>query len=423
MTSLKSREGNSADIKAAGSMHQFLMTLHFKYGHIAVFWHKKIRVVSLAYPEAWKDVIKLFDRPGEIFEFVNCLIGSKSIQFANGDEGKQRRHIHDKSFTHRAIENYYNSFQKAADDATDKIGLLPPYDHINLTEHMSMFAMNAVNRAIFGDFFKDDNHAITLLRHYEKSTMRLLSSFPALKKWHDFIRSLIQHRRDNPPDVDEDWTFIDNLMENSSTEEQLFSDVITYYIAGFHTTTFTLVWIIYFMCKDQSVQAKLHEELLRVLGQDQNVNNVNIKHLQYMRQVIDKSMRCSLIAPFGARVKIKKDMNIQGYTIPKETPMMQAFGVVHRDEKIWPDPERFDPGRFSLEGCRKRHALAFTPFGFAGKRKCPAFRFSYAEICVFLSTLCRKYKFQLVEGQTIGRKYGFVTTPSDDVWVTVTKRE
>ncbi|XP_006824109.1 cytochrome P450 20A1-like [Saccoglossus kowalevskii] len=245
----------------------------------------------------------------------------------------------------------------------------------------------------------------------------------ALAVWHDFIRDLIQHRRDNPPEVDEDWTFIDNLMKNSTTEKQLLSDVITYFIAGFHAITFTLVWAIYYMCKDQSVQAKLHEELLRVLGQDQNVNHMNKKQLQYMSQVIDESMRCSLIAPFGARVNNKIDMTIQGYTIPKGTPVMLAFGVVHHDEKIWPDPERFDPGRFSLERCRKRHALAFTPFGFAGKRKCPAFRLSYAEITVFLSTFCRKFKFQLVEGQTIDKTYGLITRPNNDVWITVTARE
>nr|XP_006824107.1 PREDICTED: cytochrome P450 20A1-like [Saccoglossus kowalevskii] len=373
----------------------------------------------------------------EIFEFAKPLVGSTSIQFANGDEGKQRRHIYDKSFTHEAVENYYHIFQKAADEATDKIGLLPPNDHINLTEHMSMFALKALNRALFGDFFKDDNHAVTLLRHYEK-VMEIMSQSlsesteststgtefnQALKKWHDFIRDLIQHRRDNPPEVDEDWTFIDNLMENSSTEEQLLSDVITHFVAGFHTTTLALVWTMYYMCKDQSIQAKLHEELLRILDQYQNVNNANITNLQYMRQVIDETIRCSVLSPFGARVNLEKDMTIQGYTILKGTPMMQAFGVVHHDAKIWPDPVRFDPERFSLERCRKRHALAFTPFGFAGKRKCPAFRFSYAEISVFLSTLCRNFEFQLVEGQTIDRKYGFVTTPSNDVWVTVTKRE
>ncbi|XP_006824108.1 cytochrome P450 20A1-like [Saccoglossus kowalevskii] len=168
MAPTSSEEGNSLDITAAGSIHQFLVTLHSKYGHVAVFWHKRIRVVSLASPEAWKDVIKLFDKPDTIFEFGKCLVGLTSIQYAHGDEGKQRRHIYDKSFTYEAVGNYYRSFQKAADDATDKIGLLPPNDHINLTEHMSMFALKALNRAIFGDFFKDDNNAITLLRHYEK---------------------------------------------------------------------------------------------------------------------------------------------------------------------------------------------------------------------------------------------------------------
>lgn len=47
----------------AGSLHEYLMLLHEKYGAITGFWWGKNYVVSLASPEYWKEVQPLFDRP------------------------------------------------------------------------------------------------------------------------------------------------------------------------------------------------------------------------------------------------------------------------------------------------------------------------------------------------------------------------
>ena len=66
----------------------------------------------------------------------------------------------------------------------------------------------------------------------------------------------------------------------------------------------------------------------------------------------------------------------------------------------------------------------FEPFGFAGKRKCPGYRFAYMEVAVFMSVLVRKFKFKLVDGQAeVTPVYGLVTTPSEEIWITLEKRE
>ena len=83
---------------------------------------------------------------------------------------------------------------------------------------------------------------------------------------------------------------------------------------------------------------------------------------------------------------------------------------------------RFDPDRFSPENTKSRHNLAFQPFGFAGKRVCPGYRFAYAEATVCFVTLIRKFKVKMVEGQVITPVYGLVTHPSEEVWITIEKR-
>ncbi|XP_006818256.1 cytochrome P450 20A1-like, partial [Saccoglossus kowalevskii] len=103
-------DGNMPDITAAGSFHEFLVKLHTKYGPVATFWHGKTHVVSLASAKAFKDTNKLFDRPAVLFENIKPLVGPDSITYANGEDGKRRRHDYDLSFSYDAIKNYYSRF-------------------------------------------------------------------------------------------------------------------------------------------------------------------------------------------------------------------------------------------------------------------------------------------------------------------------
>ncbi len=84
---------------------------------------------------------------------------------------------------------------------------------------------------------------------------------------------------------------------------------------------------------------------------------------------------------------------------------------------------RFDPERFSPENTKSRSSYAFQPFGFAGKRKCPGYQFAYAEATVAMSIILRKFKVKLVEGQVVTPDYGLVTTPRDEIWITLEKRK
>ncbi|XP_077997363.1 cytochrome P450 20A1-like [Glandiceps talaboti] len=425
-------KGNLPDIDEAGSLHEFLMKLHSKYGPVASFWYGKNYFVSLGSPQAFKDHTKLSDRPIELFEFVKPLFGPQSITYANGEDIVGRRRVYDPPFHHKAIRNYYPIFEEAADGMVMKIFSLPAEQHIAISEYISVYVIRATSSVSFGDFFDSDEKAVTLLRHYETIFVTLNHEIAvdkpkeekfahALKEWHDLMRQAVQHRHDNPPG-EQECSFIDVLIENCPTEERLLSDAITYFVASFHTTYFMMVWTFYYLTKHPEIQDKVYKEITDVLGEDGTVNHDTLPKLVYLKRVFDETLRCAVIAPFAARVNYEKEMKIQGFTIPKGTGVVHALGVVHQDPKIWPNPDRFDPDRFSNEEASKRHPLAFSPFGFAGKRVCPGYRITYAEATVCFVALLRKFKFHLVEGQNIQRKYGFVTLPSDEVWVTVSNR-
>ncbi|XP_070560164.1 cytochrome P450 20A1-like isoform X2 [Ptychodera flava] len=409
--------------------------LHAKYGHVASFWYGKHYYVSLASPQAWKDHIKAFDRPVELFEFMRPLNGDSSLQTTNGKEGKTRRKIYDVSFQHDALQNYYVYIKGMANDVAKKLSSVPPGEHITLQQYMSVFVSKALGRVFYGAYFEDEQKVTELHRNYETIlealNQKVSDSCPAndekfnsaLNVWRGLIQEAIQHRRDNPPLREEDRNFLDVLIDFCATDEMLLSDASTFFIGGYHTTMYMLVWAIYFLARDMKIQDKVYEEVIEILGKERDVDFMNQSRLRYLKRVMDETIRCSVLAPMAARVNYEEDMKVVDYIIPKGSGVIHALGVVLMDETIWPEPERFDPDRFLPEKVAERHKLAFSPFGFAGKRICPGYRVSYAAGAQLLSTLCRKFKFHLVGGHSIQRKYGFVTLPSEEVRIMIEKRE
>jgi len=85
---------------------------------------------------------------------------------------------------------------------------------------------------------------------------------------------------------------------------------------------------------------------------------------------------------------------------------------------------RFDPDRFTADRMQQLPKYAFEPFGFAGKRKCPGYRFSLAEASVLLARLLRSgLQFSLAPGQTVTAKFDITGKPAEEVWISVEQKQ
>lgn len=123
--------------------------------------------------------------------------------------------------------------------------------------------------------------------------------------------------------------------------------------------------------------------------------------------------------------KAAKDYKIPNsdLTIRKGTITIIPSYAIHMDPEIYPNPEIYDPERFSDENKQNRHPMAFLPFG-EGPRNCIGLRFGLMQTKIALVKLLTNFKFSPTSRTTIPMKFdikSLVLAPHNDMWLKVEK--
>jgi cytochrome P450 len=184
------------------------------------------------------------------------------------------------------------------------------------------------------------------------------------------------------------------------TDEQVRDEALTLFIAGHETTANAMTWTWYLLSQNPEAEARLQAELDEVLADDQSVVPAVLPRLIYTERVLAESMRLYPPAWAIGRKSIR-ECTIGAFNIPVDSLMLINVYGLHRDARLYPDPERFDPDRWAPELKEQRHPYAYVPFG-GGVRRCIGENFAWMEGVLLLATLARKWKLELAPGQRIG---------------------
>lgn len=168
--------------------------------------------------------------------------------------------------------------------------------------------------------------------------------------------------------------FLDNLLTqnindpSSLSDEDIRSEVDTFMAAGQDTSSATIQFALQLIGNHPKVQARIHEELDTIYGDDpdREIKFEDLRLMKYTELCIKETLRLFPPVLFIARQNTE-EFTIKGKSIPAGTTCLVLFYQLHRDPKYFPNPEVYDPDRFSPENINGRHAFAFTPFS-AGPR-------------------------------------------------------
>jgi cytochrome P450 len=144
-------------------------------------------------------------------------------------------------------------------------------------------------------------------------------------------------------------------------------EAMAIFLAGHDTTAAALTWSWHLLATHPDVDRRLHRELDEVLGA-RDPRSDDCPSLAYTGMVLDEALR--LFPPVG-RIGRRPvgDYRIGGRVIPAGAAVFVSPFVTQRDPRWWPEPDRFDPGRWTDEARSRRPRYAAFPFG-AGRRSC-----------------------------------------------------
>ncbi len=176
----------------------------------------------------------------------------------------------------------------------------------------------------------------------------------------------------------------------SMSDAQVRDECVTALLAGNETTANALSFALWLLATHPEIQERLHEEATGVLG-DRQAAAEDYPKLRYAYLCFAETMR--LYPPVWTTARTAaEDYEYRGFTIPEGSLLLAPQYVVHRDERFWQEPERFDPMRFSEEARASRPKLSYFPFA-AGSRQCIGEGLAWMEGVLSLATIARDWRF------------------------------
>lgn len=286
--------------------------------------------------------------------------------------------------------------------------------HLDVHTEMMSITLTIIAKTMFNAEVADDAekvaHALDLLQDYQHryelawvGKLFDLLPLPSTRKLHRGMAELdeiIYRIIDEHCRAEEDSGDLLSMLLQAKAEEdgntmsgqQLRDECLTLFLAGHETTAVLLTWTWMLLSQNPEVEAKLHEEIDRVLaGREPAV--ADLEHLVFSRYVVTEAMR--LYPPaYGFGREAIEDNQIGPFKIHKGEIVIFSPFIMHRQPEWYPDPERFDPDRWRPERSAHLHKFAYFPFG-GGSRKCIGDQFAWMEGTLLLATIAQRWSMRV----------------------------
>ena len=406
-----------------GDMLGLFMKTAREYGGLAQFKLLNKTYILAAHPDYVKYILqdnhKNYIR-GRSVETGRVLLGN-GLPLIDGDFWLRERRMLQPAF-HR------ERLAKLADRVT---GVIDNFIHdwpvmaavspvLDLDDEMMRLTLTIIITSMFGAQIDDKIPALSHAFNVASSFMLWRSqqmwapplSFPvrrnieynrALKVLNETIYPLIAEGRRSPKD-----DLLGMMLEmhdadtgESLSDQQARDEVVTIFFAGHETTAATLAWAFYLLSQHPAVEERIRLELNSTL-EGRLPTFADLPRLTYMQQFLHEVLRLYPAAYLFAREPLMDDV-IDGYSIPAGTMIFISPYVSHRNPAYWPEPEQFDPQRFTPERIAGRPRHVYFPFG-EGPHVCIGNHFAMMEMQLILAMTLERFRLKLVPGHPIALK-------------------
>ena len=390
-------------------------SLPLPFGNIAVV---------LAHPDGVERVLRgnrnNYNK-GAVYDGARLLLG-EGLVTAEGHAWERQRALAQPAFNNAQLGVYLRTMAECTEDLLGEWRKLPAGKNINLTDAATRLTLAIAGRTLFG--LDLSGHSSVAGKAFRDGLRGIGSRGPgglavplwlptpvnvrfrrALVTLDKMVYDIIRRFRAGEAGSAED-TLLGMLMAardpdtgEGMSDRQLRDEIVTLYLAGHETTANMLIWTFYLLSRAPDVRNELEQELDAL--PDGPPSTAALKGLEYAPMVLSEALRLYPPAWTIARNVIDDD-EVCGYRVPGGSFVLLSPYITQRLDEFWPDPERFDPQRFSAANVRGRHRFAWFPFS-AGPRVCIGKQFSMFEGQLVLAQVMREFRIH-VDGGTLGIK-------------------
>ncbi|XVF23989.1 hypothetical protein REPUB_Repub13aG0087700 [Reevesia pubescens] len=271
-----------------------------------------------------------------------------------------------------------------------------------------------------GDFFPFLQW--TDFQGYKKNVIRLF------KETDEFLQELIDELRRNKGDFEWDPnTMISHLLSLQESQPEYYSDEIIKGLmvdmlnASMDTIVAAVEWSMSNLLNNPNELAKTRAELDFVVGQDKLLDEIDLRKLTYLQNVVSETLRVNTIAPLLIPHMSSDHCTLGGYHIPKNTMLLINAWAIHRDPKLWDEPTSFKPERFGNGEINHEATYKLMPFGL-GRRSCPGKDLAPRAVSLVLGSLIQCFEWKRVGEKEVDMTEGKgVTMPKAEPLVVLCK--
>ncbi|XP_017770762.1 PREDICTED: probable cytochrome P450 4d14 [Nicrophorus vespilloides] len=357
-----------------------------------------------------------------LYRFLEVWLGN-GILVADATTWRKHRKLLNPMFSTKILEGFIPTFQRLSDILVDKIreNVSVPFDIyplINLYT-LDLICESAMGHEINAQLNSDLQYVKSGTRFFELYLARLFS----LVKSNDFLYSFmdaskkqielaevlksfvnnvmkekISNFRDEDCDKPKDMMdcFLKIARDGNLTKTEVKNEMDTFIFAGHDTVTTVLSMAIFELGKNQGVQERLFQEIDENISGNEEITLSKLNKLPYMECVLKETMRLHTPVPFAERL-LQKNITIDGCLIPAKTNISVHFHGLHRDPEHFPNPDHFDPERFTPENIAKRNEFCFAPFS-AGPRNCIGKKYAMMVMKYSVVKILKNFKINPVPG-------------------------
>jgi cytochrome P450 len=358
-----------------------------------------------------------FERDNVTMRAFAPTIGRNSLFLAEGAEWRWQRRAVAPIFRHEALMSFVPVFTAMAERRAEQWRATPRGEPVDAAAAMTRTTFDIIVETMLGGSasLDADRYSRAIKESFATIPWHIIYAQLLLPEWmpyphrrrarrardflHQEIRRTVEARRGTnatPPDL------LDLLLKardpesgRTMTDEEVMKNLITFITAGHETTSVALTWTLWLLAKDQPTQQRVFDEVSAVAGRGP-IGSKEIDRLAFSRQVIQEAMRLFPPAPAISRFA-KTAMKLGDMDIGASARVHIPIYALHRNTRLWQNPNAFDPDRFAPDLAKSYSRYAFMPFG-GGVRICIGASFAMIEAAAILATLIRAFRLHPVPG-------------------------